>query len=76
MNHFVMDGGDDEAWSIEDKARTLREEQNSLELKNTLLQEHVERMTFPGGDKAKTHRKWIMEMLISMPASKGGMSGR
>ena len=76
MNHFVMDGGDDEAWSIEDKARTLREEQNSLELKNTLLQEYVERMTFPGGDKAKTHRKWIMEMLISMPASKGGMSGR
>ena len=73
LNQFLKSGGEETDWDTEDKAMTLREEENSLVIKYRVLREHVERMTFPHNDTDRVHRKWLMEMLTSIPAHKGGM---
>ena len=73
MKQFLIQGGEEEAWGEEDKARTLCEEETALEIKNKVLTEHVERMTFPLTDEAKQNRQWVMELLTSTPTHKGGI---
>ena len=73
MKSFLVQGGEEEAWSKEDEAVTLREEEKALEIKKRILAEHVERMTFPRTDEARQHRQWVMELLTSTPTHKGGI---
>ena len=73
FHQFLKSGGQEADWDTEDKAMTLREEENSLVIKDRVLREHVERMTFPHNDTDRVHRKWLMEMLTSIPAHKGGI---
>ena len=73
LNQFLKSGGEDTDWDNEDKAMTLREEENELMIKDRVLREHIERMTFPHPDTARVHRKWLTEMLTSMPTHKGGL---
>ena len=73
FQHFLKQGGDEQTWDKEDKAKTLREEEKALELKNRILAEHVARMTFPQDDETKQHRQWVMELLTSAPIHKGGL---
>ncbi|MCJ1475997.1 hypothetical protein MMC13_004661 [Lambiella insularis] len=72
-NSFVLDGGKEQEWSEQSKAKSLKEEENTLELKKRVLGEHVQSLTFPQHDQARNHRKWIMELLTSTPTTKGGM---
>ena len=73
MKSFLVKGGGEEAWAREDEAGTLREEEKALELKNRILAEHIERMTFPRTNEARVHRQWVMELLTSTPTHKGGL---
>ena len=73
LQQFLIQGGKEQAWGEEDIARTLREEENALEMKNKILAEHVERMTFPQSDETRQHRQWVMELLTSTPTHKGGL---
>ncbi|KAK0513324.1 hypothetical protein JMJ35_004310 [Cladonia borealis] len=73
MKQFLGQGGEDEAWSEQDTAGTLREEGKALEMKNRILAEHIERMTFPRTDEARQHRTWVMELLTATPVYKGGI---
>ena len=71
LKSFLLQGGEMEAWGKEDETGTLREEEKAWELKNRILAEHVERMTFPRTDEARVHRQWVMELLTSTPTHKG-----
>lgn len=73
LNQFLKSGGEETDWDSEDKAMTLREEEAGLMIKDRVLREHVERMTFSHTDTDRVHRKWLMEMLTSMPVHKGGL---
>ena len=73
MKSFLAQGGEEEAWAKEDNTGSLREEEKALELKNRILAEHVERMTFPRTDETRVHRQWVMELLTSAPTHKGGL---
>ena len=72
LNQFLKSGGEETDWDSEDKAMTLREEENA-QIKDRVLKEHIERMTFPHSDTEKSHTKWLMEMLTSLPIHKGGI---
>ena len=73
FNQFLSSGGEETDWDNDDKAMTLREEANELKIKDRVLKEHIERMSFPHTNTARAHRKWLMEMLTSMPTHKGGL---
>lgn len=73
FNQFLSSGGEETDWDNDDKAMTLREEANELKIKDRVLKEHIERMSFPHTSTARVHRKWLMEMLTSMPIHKGGL---
>ena len=73
LQQFLIQGGKEEAWGEEDHAKTLREEEKVLEMKNRLLTEHVEKMTFPHTDETRQHQQWVMELLTSTPIHKGGL---
>ena len=55
----------EQAWGEEDKAKTLREEEKTLKMKNRILTRYMERMTFPQTDETRQHRQWVMELLTS-----------
>ena len=73
LNPFLKSGGEERDWDSEDKAMTLREEENELMIRDRIFRDHIERMTFPHTDTARDHKKWLMEMLTSMPTHKGGL---
>ena len=51
----------------------LKEEQIALEINDRIIGEHIAKLSFPDTDGARRHRKWIMEMLTSMPTNQGGL---
>ena len=71
LQQFLIQGGKEEAWGQEDQAKALREEEKVLEMKNRLLTEHVEKMTFPHTDETRQHQQWVMELLTSIPYTRG-----
>ena len=73
VSQFIREGGEKNKWRDEEKAMILKEEENTLEIKNRVLEEHITRMSFPDTDGARKHRKWIMEMITSMPITQGGL---
>ncbi|KAL8660559.1 MAG: hypothetical protein Q9202_006413 [Teloschistes flavicans] len=72
QNEFKVQGGDEEQWELQEKAGTHNEERAGLELKNQLLQKHLDRMGFDRGDENQQHRQWIMELITAIPTTKGG----
>ena len=73
IESFLVQGGEEEACGKEDEAGILWEEEKALEIKNRILAEYVERMTFPWTDEARQHRQWVMELLTSTPTQKEGI---
>jgi hypothetical protein len=49
---FLANGGSEEEWAEQDKAKTLREEIKELEMKNKLLEDHISKMKI-------SQRKWL-----------------
>ncbi|KAI4253559.1 MAG: hypothetical protein LQ352_003620 [Teloschistes flavicans] len=72
QNEFKVQGGDEKQWELQEKAGTLNEERAGLELKNQLLQKHLDRMGFDRDDDNQQHRQWIMELITAIPTTKGG----
>ena len=72
-NQFIVEGRPQNKWEDEPKAKILQEEKSALEIKQRVLKEQIERLSYPSSDKDRRHREWIMQMLTLMPVSKGGL---
>ena len=70
---FITDAGGEEEWEKTEEAKTIREEQADLELKQQLFKEYSESLGMDKNDRQAKHRQWIMELMTASPIKKGGI---
>ena len=70
---FIIGTAGEKEWESTEEAKTIREEQAALELKQRLFTEHSERLGIDENDPQAKHRQWIMELMTALPTDKGGI---